>query len=263
MQKVKFLLRLILAITVMIGPTGGVLAAPGPQSFPPVWGTVQSITVETDPTTGVTTVLVTLTEDGQAFQTVRVSQKTAEKLGLVIPDDDGKPLINTSALGLSIEIKLGAIIPDQGERHPIGDALATFFSERLNIEHDALYDAIMRAHSKGFESSRGFRFGTIARALWLTVKVQGNVEVFEALLLARETGDYSTFSFADGTTPKNWAQFQKAVLDGKKISNLGSVMKNSSNGNGNTEEKNKAPEKNKSEEKDKHSDNEKDKEKTK
>jgi hypothetical protein len=249
MSKRKFFISLILSIAVLMSQAGGVLAAPALEAFPPIGGAVQSITVETDTTTGITTVLVTLTDDGQDFRTVRVSQKTAEKLGLVVPDDDGKPLINQSALGQSIEIKLSAIIPDKGERHPVGDALATFFSERLNIEHESLYDIIMTVHEEGFESDNGFGFGTIAQALWLTTKMQGDAEVFQALLLAKETGDFTAFVLDDGTTtPENWAQFRKAVAEGKKITNLGSVM---STNNGNAQDKNKDKQNKKQKEKNK------------
>jgi hypothetical protein len=230
MRKMKFLISLILALSVLMSQAGGVLAASGSPAFPPIRGTVQSITVETNPTTGLTTVLVTLTDDVQAFQTVRVSQKAAEELGLVVPDDDGKPLINQSALGQPIEIKLSAIIPDEDDRHPVGDALATFFSERLKIEHDALYDTIMAAHRKGLESGNGLGFGAIAQALWLTTKMQGDSEVFQALLLAKKTGDFTSFVLEDGTTPKNWVQLRKAVLDGKKIVYPDGMIPNNDNG---------------------------------
>jgi hypothetical protein len=246
MSKRKFLISLLLAISVLMSEAGGVLAAPALQAFPPISGMVQSITVETDATTGLTTVLVTLTVDGQTFQTVRVSQKSAEKLGLVVPDDDGKPAINKSALGQPIEIKLSAIIPDEGDRHPVGDALATFFSERLQIEHEALYDAIMAAHEKGSESGNSLGFGTIAQVLWLTTKMQGDADLFKALLLAKETGDFRSIILDDGTTPENWTQLRKAVVDGKKMGNLGGVISNNNNGNGNNKEKNNNKDKDKS-----------------
>lgn len=52
----------------------------------PGTGTIQSITVETNPTTNVTDVLVTLVDAAGMAQSVRISLETAIKLGLVIPN---------------------------------------------------------------------------------------------------------------------------------------------------------------------------------
>lgn len=242
MHKKKFFISLILAVSILMVQTGGVFAASGLQTAPALKGTVQSITLETFSTTGMTIVTVTVMDSEEVFQTFRVSEKTAKHLGLVIFDSDGHLIINDSALGQSIEIKPEMVIPDQEEdRHPVGNALATFFSNIAGLD----YDTIMLAHNDGTG------FGVIAQALWLTTKLEGNAEVFQALLLAKESGDYKDFIFEDGTTPKNWAELRKGLYDGKKLENLGNVMSNKNDGSGNHPEKSKEKDKTKDKEKNK------------
>jgi hypothetical protein len=249
--KVKFLISLILAVSILLVQAGGVFAASSLQTTSSLNGTVQSITLETDTVTGRTTVIVTVMDHEQVFQTVRFSEKAALDLKLVMFDGDGKLIINNLALGQEIEIKPEMIIPEQEEgRHPIGNALATFFSNIAGLD----YDTIMFAHNDG----NGF--GVITQALWLTTKLEGNAEVFQDLLLARETGDYKDFVLEDGTTPKNWAELRKALFDGKKVENLGSETSNQDNGNGNNPDQNQDKD-NKDKNKDKEKDKNKDKEK--
>lgn len=258
----KILLSLILAVSIMFVQTGDVFAVSALQTTPALNGTVQSITLETVSTTGMTIVIVTVMDRDQIFQTVRIDEKTAKDLGLVMFDGEGKLIINMSALGQSIEIEPEMVIPDQQEdRHPVGNALATFFSNIDGLD----YNTIMLAHNNGN------RFGVIARTLWLTTKLEGNVEVFQALLLAKETGNFEAFTLDDGTTPKSLAELRKGLFDGKKVVNLGSVMSNQQDGNGNTPAQNQ-DEGNKDKEKEKNKDqggngngksDEKDKEKNK
>jgi hypothetical protein len=247
-HKTKFFISWMLAVSILIVQTGGVFSASALQTSPTLEGTVQSITLETDTTTGMTIVTVTVSESEEFFQTVRISEQTAHDLGLVSFDGDGKLIINDSALGQQVDIRPDMILPDKDEdRHPVGSALATYFSDIAGLD----YDAIMLAHSDGIG------FGVIAQALWLTTKIkEGNAEVFQALLLARETGNYEDFTFQDGTTPKNWAELRKGLFDGKKLENLGSVM--SDDNNGNNQDKNK----DKGHKKDKDKGGDKDKEKT-
>ncbi len=243
MNKKIFFISLVLAISVLIIQVGGVFAAPAQQAFPPITGIVQSVTVETDPNTGITTIIVEIIDGNQVSQMVRVSEKTAEKLGLIVPDSDGKPEIIDAALGKSIEIKLNTIIPNKEEnQHPVGSALATFFSDIA--ENETLYSTIMEAHNEGVG------FGVIAQVLWLTKEIPGGgLEDFKALLLAKQNGDYTNLSFVDenGTiiTAKNWSELRTAILAGKKIGNLGLVMSNKdNNGNGNNKDKDKNKDKN-------------------
>ena len=221
MHKTKFLISLALALTILVSQAGTAFAAPAFQQdeSSQITGTVQSITLESDPNTGTTTVLVTLI-DGKAFHTVRVSLETAITLGLVTLDGDGNPLLNQSVLGDFIEIDPAAMIAQEVEyRHPVGSALAAFFSDILGVD----YDSIMAMHDEGFG------FGVIAQTLWLTKKMDGDSEIFLALLEAKESGDFSAFVLEDGTTPKNWGQLKKALSD---KGSLGVVMANKGNGNG-------------------------------
>ena len=230
MNKKIIFASLVLAISILMIQVGGVFAAPTSQAFPSITGIVQSITIEADPNTGIVTVVVDVIDNDQNSQSVRVSEKAAEKLGLVVPDSDGNPMINKSALGQSVEIKLSAILPNQEEnQHPVGSALATFFSAIKNKEianNDTLYDVIMQAHNQGFG------FGVIAQALWLTRQLNGDTSVFKALLDAKESGNYDNLPFVikdkDGTIikPENWGQLRKAING-----NLGIVMSNKDNTN--------------------------------
>ena len=238
MKITKFLIRLLFVLAVLVAQVSVVFAAPEP-----ITGTVQSITLETNANTAVTTVLVTLLEN-EVSQTVRLTIESAITLGLVILGGDGNPVINESILGKSIEIEPTTVINDEQNQHPVGDALATFFSDITGLD----YASIMAAHDEGTG------FGVIAQALWLTRKLEGNAEVFLAILDAKKTKDFSAFVLDDGTTPANWGQFKKAVMDGKKgkpgvaladVENNGNSNSNAngnngnSNNNGNSKDKNK------------------------
>ena len=226
MKQTKILMSFVLAFTILVMQVGAVFAAPDLQGSVVFTGMVQSITLGTDTVTGVTTIAVTLS-DGGALQTVRLNLEKAITLGLVLRNGDGSPVINESALGQTIEVDSAAVIPDEQEaQHPVGAALAAFFSDVLNLD----YDTIMAAHKEGTG------FGIIAQALWLTRKLDGDVEVFLAILEAKKTGDFSAFLLEDGTTPRNWGELRKAILDGSRKGGLGIIMSgkdNTSNANGN------------------------------
>jgi hypothetical protein len=240
-SKLKFFIGLSLAISILMIQTGGVFAAPALQPIPTITGAIQSITLETYSATGSTVVIVTVTDSNDVFQTARIDEKAAKDLGLVMFDSDGKLSINNSALGQLIEIKPEMVLTDQENRHPVGNALATFFSNIQGLD----YDTIMLAHSDGIG------FGVIAQALWLTAKLEGSAEDFQALLRAKETGDYTEFSLDDGSTPKNWAELRKSLFEGKKVKNPGSVISDQENGNVNNPEPNQDQENKKEKNKDK------------
>lgn len=171
-------MNLVFVTSILFLQVGGVLAAPALQTSDPVFGMVQRIILETDSTTGVTIVIVDLVDDNQLLQSVRVSQEKAIELGFVVINGDGNPGINKLALGKAIEIDRADVLPDQEEnQHPVGSALATFFSDIAGLD----YESIMAAHKQGIG------FGTIAQSLWLTKKLEGNLKVFEALLKAKQT----------------------------------------------------------------------------
>ncbi|HET9913399.1 MAG TPA: hypothetical protein VFQ13_16005 [Anaerolineales bacterium] len=241
MNKAKFFISLVLALSVLIGQVGGVLAAPISQASDLFAGIVKSITLEIDPHTGITTALIEVTSTDQGTQTLRIGQETAISIGLVALNGDGNLVINKLALGKPVEIDPATVIPNQQEsRHPLGNALTTFFSDVPGVD----YETIMASHDKGVS------FGVIAQALWLTKQLGGDYEVFEKLLTARETGDYSDFDF-DGVTPKNWGQLRKAILDSKKVDKPGNPAADQNNGNS---QNNKDKDKNKDRDKNKGND---------
>jgi hypothetical protein len=239
MSRMKLLLGIVLTIIISMAQVKGVLAA---QEATLISGTVQSITLESDPTTGVVTVIVNVMDLDQVLQTVRVSQETAIELGLVLLDEDGNPVINELALGKTVDIDPTTVIQDQQEpQHPVGGALATFFSDIEGLD----YDAIMSAHEDGVG------FGVIAQALWVTSELGGDSQLFQDLLYAKQHNDYSAFSdfTEDETIPKSWGQLRKALLSRKS---LGLVMSNHDNNgnpaneNGNNKNKDKNKDKNNS-----------------
>lgn len=213
-MKTKILISIGLALLLLLGAPGAVLAAAPAQETLPTEGTVQSITPETDATTGETTVLVeVLLADGVTTETVRISDDDAAALGLVTIDPlTGEVVVVDTAIGSDVSIDPGLVIVDEGDeeaQHPVGAVLSEFF--------DADYDAIMTAHEDGFG------FGVIAQALWMADKLDDGSD-FEAILDAKESGDYSEFFEEGEAAPENWGQFRKAVLQGDKKANLGQVM---------------------------------------
>jgi hypothetical protein len=228
-KSIQFSLSFLLALGILLLQARGVFAAPARQNSIPVSGVVQSITLEANTVTGVTIVSVDVLDGDQMLQSVRVSLETAIGQGLVVLNGDGKPVINDSALGKSIEIDPSTIIPTRQEnQHPIGSALATFFSEIPGIS----YETIISVHEEGVG------FGVIAQTLWLTTKLEGDAQIFETLLEAKQTGDFSAFILEDGTTPENWGQLKKAILANDKKNGLGIVISESNtpgHGNGNDE----------------------------
>jgi hypothetical protein len=220
----KLFLNLLLALSLFAFQVGGVFAASAQDGDPPISGVIQGITLDNDTITGITIVSVDVVDNDQILQSVRVNLKTAIAQGFVLLNGDGKPNINHAALGQPVEIDASSVLPAQEEsRNPIGNALATFFSEIEGLD----YEAIMAAHEEGVG------FGILAQALWLTTKLEGDAEVFEALIQAKQTGDYSAFILEDGSSPENWGQLQKAILDKDKKNGLGVVISNSPNhGNG-------------------------------
>ncbi len=230
-NKMKFFFSLILALSLFPFQVGGVLAAPTLQSQSSVSGMIQSITLETNTATGVTLVSIDLIDAEQLLQTVRVSLETAIAQGFVVLNGDGKPAINNAALGQPVEIDSSSIIPTRQElEHPVGSALATFFAGIAGMD----YETVMTAHEQGAG------FGVIAQALWLTTKLEGDAEIFEALVEAKQTSDFSAFILEDGSLPKNWGQLRKAILDKDQKNSVGVVMSDPdhNNGNGNGQDNN-------------------------
>jgi hypothetical protein len=163
-----------------------------------VSGIVESVEFGTD-ANGETIVILTLVDNPEPVQ---VSVET------------GEATATETAVGSEVTIAPEDVIPSEGEEeseHPVGSALSEFFSEMLGVD----YDTIMEQHEDGFG------FGVIAQALWLTNQIEGDTDTFVALLEAKESGDYSNITLADGSTPDNWGDVVRSL---KKGENLGSVM---------------------------------------
>jgi hypothetical protein len=218
-KKAKFLFSFVVGAVLIFSQVTFVSAARPFDDAEIVKGVVQSVTLETDANTGGKIVLITILDDIGGPLTVRISEKTAFDLELVDYDVDGNPFIVVPLPGY-IEISPEMLIPEEAEeQHPVGSALATYFSDIPGLN----YDTIMNAHQEG----NGF--GGIAHVLWLTRKLGGDAEDFLTILEAKQSGDFSNIQLTDGTQPLNWGQFKKAVMDGDKKSNLGIVISNRNN----------------------------------
>jgi len=236
MQKVKFSACLLIVLTILFFQVGTADAAPPQQEDAPITGTVQNVVVETD-TNNVSTVLVTWLVNGET-QTVRLSVDTAAYLTLILVDENGYPILDASGhptadttwAGWDIEMDPGMFIPDpvqpptppaeEEPQHPIGAKIAEFFSTLFNSVD---YDVVMGSHTDGFG------FGVITQALWMTEKLDGDATIFQTILDAKKSHDYSMVVLPDGSIPQNWGQLKKALLQGEDDSTLGDVV---TNGNG-------------------------------
>ena len=250
MQTSKFIIALILAIAVLISQAGPVLAAPVLEDGT-ISGTVKGLTCKTDPITGIKNFLLTVELAGGISQTILIAQTTAESLGLIEFTADGSPdcsqEVLDTAIGMEVKVASTDILLDEEPKHPVGDALATFFEEITD------YETIMQAHDGELEELKfgKFGFGVLAQALWLTKKLVENSEdlvgseVFIAILQAKKDGNYGDLLvFEDGSSPQSWGQFRKALLaaiGGEKkinpgfmisIKDQGKSNNNGDNGNG-------------------------------
>ena len=218
----RLLFGLILTFVLIIGQTGVAFA----QDTTLITGTVQSVVLETDTATGQTTVVVTYTFTDSAgvtqTATARLSVETAAGPDLKVVTTDpntNTTTVNPTAIGSTVNIDPATVIPAEEEKeHPVGSALANFFSELLGVD----YETIMEYHENGTG------FGVITQALWLTNQLGGDTSTFTALLDAKKSGDYSGITLADGSTPGNWGEVVKSL---KKGENLGSVKSGKVNSN--------------------------------
>ena len=218
MKKAKLLISLVLGVVITLSQVFVVTAAKLKDDVESISGSVRSITLETSPSSGVITVLVMLLDENDKARQIRISQETAFEFGLISWDEDGNPVMNEGMLGQIIDIDPAREIPVyEPSKHPVGNALATFFSDIEGLD----YEAIMDAHDGGHG------FGVIAQILWLTRKIgdeEADSKLFTEILEAKKDGDFSGLVFSDGTNALNWGQFKKIVLDGDKKINLGSVI---------------------------------------
>ncbi len=216
-MKFRLVTIFVVLAALLAAQFGTALAAPAAQTTTPITGTVQSITLEDQ--NGMTVVVVTvLTADGT--QDIRLSVDNAVSLGLVTLDPNtNQPIVNETAINSQVTIEPGQILPveplpEEQAQHPVGSALADFFSQLLGVD----YNQIMEVHDEGVG------FGVIAQALWMTKKLEGDSTLFTAIIEAKQSGDYSAITMPDGSTPTNWGQFKKALLQGDRKANLGQIM---------------------------------------
>ena len=227
MKTTKIYATILIAFAVLLAQAGSAFAAPAFQDTL-ITGTITALECGANPENP--TVLVTLDMNGVS-QTVEIDLVTAVSLGIIAPDTPCSPEALAGAIGTEVSIDPASIIPGvEVPQHPVGAALALFFSEITD------YDTIMAAHDDGTG------FGVLAQALWLTMKMEGDSDIFLAIVSAKRDKDFSAFVLEDGSTPQNWGQFKKAVLNGDKKANLGDVMSDknndkSNNGNGQEKEK--------------------------
>ena len=211
MKQLKFMTILSIVLTLILTQVGAVLAAPSLQEgF--ITGIVFNLECGTDLENP--TVFVTLDVEG-VLQTLEIDLATAASLDLIAPDTECSLDALAGALGIEVSIDPATLIPEEEvSQHPVGAALSEYFSDITD------YETIMAAHEDGTG------FGVLAQALWLTLKMDGNSDTFLAIVEAKKTKDFSDFVLEDGSTPQNWGQFKKAVLNGDKKNNLGVVMSN-------------------------------------
>ena len=243
MSKTKLLAGVLLVFMLLTAQVGVAVAAPLAQDAN-ITGTIQDITTETD-ANGVTTVLVTLEDDQGVIQTVRISDVTADELGLFDLTTQ-EPVL--TQIGQPVVIDPTTVIPDEEpteeDVHPIAALLAAFFGEDASIVN-------------GYHED-GFGFGVIAQALWMSKNLNGDASLTEEILDVKRDKTYESFfethpEFIDGTVPTNWGQFKKEVL--QKKNNLGVIVSGQAdtetdeqqlqdeqsqqkNGNGHSKEKN-------------------------
>lgn len=210
----KVIFSLILGIAMLTTQVGSVLAAPAIQEGDQV-GEVTGLTCGTNGTT----VIVTYYDENSdpQEQVIEVSMETAITFGFL--PEGTETCEETLLTGVGEQVNPADLIPvEEGSQHPVGAVLATFFDF-------VSYDAVMEAHANGTG------FGVIAQALWMTDKLEGDSDLFLAIVQAKKDGDYSSLSvYFDGdSTPTNWGQFKKTILNGDKKNNLGVVMSDKDN----------------------------------
>jgi hypothetical protein len=220
MTRAKILMSTLLALIFLAVQVVAVGAAPATQETTPIAGTVESITLETDAET-TTTVVVTLTDElGGTLKRSDSVSKMQLPWDLLI--DDGT-IHRRMQLVTPVEIDPALVIPEATEdteeeaQHPVGSALANFFSDLLGVD----YETVMEYHAEGVG------FGVIAQALWMTNALEGDSDTFAAILEAKQNERLLEKSHCrTEARPQNWGQFRKAVMHDRDKSkeNLGAIM---------------------------------------
>lgn len=203
MSKTKLFTGILLVLAVLFSQVGTVFAATAAQATTPLTGTIQYIVIENDGT-----IRVTLSVEGKT-QVIRMSLADAEALGLValnLTTNEYEAV--TTMIGQTLVVDPATTAITTVEINPITLLLSEFFV----VDPGAV---------QGYHED-GYGFGVIAQALWIARGLNDDSTTAGLILEAKKTGDYSAFTLPDGTTPKNWGQFKKAVLD--KKNNLGVIV---------------------------------------
>jgi hypothetical protein len=216
-MRTKFFTPIILTICMLLAvPTFQVLAET--PTVEPITGTIQSITLNTDPVTSevVSVKVVLRTADGT--QPLTLTLENAQTLGLitvvtgppqvvsVVDTMIGQPI----SIDPTLTLELGELVT-----HPVANALGDFLSSVLGVDASA----ILAYHEQGMG------FGEIAQAGFMALALDGDSGVFSAILDAKKSGDYSAVVLPDGSTASNWGQLRKSVFtNDKNLKNLGAVM---------------------------------------
>lgn len=156
-------------------------------------GTVDALAFVNDPVTLVTTLDVTITDGAAVTQVVKLDLETALLLGLIIP--------NAAMLGTPIALD-PLVILESGTYSQKITLLFSFFGPSLVLTPDQL---------AAYEGE-GVGFGVLAEALWITYRLGGDAALFDQILAAKTSGDFSAIVLPDGSTPANWGQLRKAAI---------------------------------------------------
>jgi hypothetical protein len=206
----KLFTSILLALAVMLAQVGIVAAAPPAQdgTTTTITGTIQTIAVDPDTNIVVVTVLL---EDQVTTQTVSLDPLDPAYSSLFNPDTH--ELLVQVGDEVAWEVNSEDVIPDEEpveeDIHPIAMLLANFFDEDPSV-------------LSGYHED-GFGFGLIAQALWMSESINGDTSAAGLILEAKRSGDYSAFELPDGSSPANWGQFKKAILQ-KDKKNLGLIV---------------------------------------
>lgn len=228
-RKLKYVISIFLGLAIAMGQFGSAYAAPRQDETSSVTGTIQSVVIEAGAESETQVVVVTILLASGEIQTVRLDTETATLLGLASLDESGELVVVGSKIGATVTIDPETILPEEPvvdeKLHPVGGQVADFFSNLLGVD----YDIVIGSHADGFG------FGVIVQSLWMTDKLGGDVVLFQTILNAKETGDYSMIILPDGSIPQSWGQLKKAVLSGEDGNSLGDVKPGGS-GQGKPEE---------------------------
>ena len=218
MKSYKNIAVFIMATVLLVTQISVASAGPPLQDGTLVEGNVESVVIETNTETGEAEgVVVSIKDKSGVTQTFNLSPDYATSLGLVVDDGAGGYAVAEGVVGLPVFIDPNAaVLAEEEKEHPVGSALSEFFYDMLGVD----YEKVMEYHEDGMG------FGVIAQALWMTNALDGDTITFEAILDAKKNHDFSAITLPDGSTPKNWGQFRKAVMSDREKSkeNLGSVM---------------------------------------